>query len=282
MLLAPNVRAQTDPVADETAVDPATVVQTFKTEGWDQLSESCKAKVFPISAGGSKDERVSCTIYDPKNQFIIVAGNSTSEDFVPAANDHAFAYAVDLDGNWKWGKFFYNVSFAVSTISGCQLDGNGNVVFLSMGDSMPVIMELNPLDGSITNFMSFQWYNTTESNVPWYQTFGGVYHDLDDMIDHRSYYYLSFVMIDYLQVLKVDKEAKTIAWNYQHYIDTNENDAIEYQNYKIPGLLHQDAQNPGQMFLIGRLEGYASVIKFSKSNFNIHWKVIIGNMKNSP
>jgi hypothetical protein len=33
------------------------------------------------------------------------------------------------------------------------------------------------------------------------------------------------------------------------------------------------------MFLIGRIEGFASVIKFSKSNFNIQWKVLVGNMK---
>jgi hypothetical protein len=36
------------------------------------------------------------------------------------------------------------------------------------------------------------------------------------------------------------------------------------------------------MFLIGRLEGFASVIKFTKSSFNIHWKVTIGNMDNDP
>jgi metallophosphoesterase superfamily enzyme len=34
------------------------------------------------------------------------------------------------------------------------------------------------------------------------------------------------------------------------------------------------------MFLLGRLEGFASVIKFSKFDFNIQWKVIIGNMDN--
>lgn len=158
-------------------------------EGWD----SCKQKVFPLSVGGSKDERVSCTIYDPVNEYIIVAGNSTSEDFAPAANDHAFAYAVDLDGNWKWGNFFYNVSYAVSTISGCHMDGNGNIVFLSMGDSRPVIMEVDPSDGSIINFMSFEG---SDANMPWYQTFGGVYHDLEDIFDGKSYYYLSFVMQD--------------------------------------------------------------------------------------
>lgn len=98
---------------------PSSNVVKAATAGIDQLSDGCKTKLFPITSGGSKDEKVSCTIYDEVNQLIILAGNSSSEDYVPAANDHAFAYAVDLDGNWKWGKFFYNVSFAISTISGC-------------------------------------------------------------------------------------------------------------------------------------------------------------------
>ena len=229
MMIVPSVGAQDDPLE---------ITQSFKTEGWDELTDSCKQKVFPISAGGSKDERVSCTIYDPVNEFIIVAGNSTSEDFVPAANDHAFAYAVDLDGNWKWGKFFYNVSFAVSTISGCHMDGNGKVVFLSMGDSMPVIIELNPKDGSIENFVSFQWYNTTENNVPWYTTFGGVYHDLEDIVDKRAYYYLSFIMVEELHVLKIDRDAHTVVWNYRHYVEIDaDDDDNKYKNFNLPDLL---------------------------------------------
>jgi hypothetical protein len=46
-------------------------------------------------------------LYDEKNKLIIVAGNSTSIDYVAGTNDHAFAYALDLDGNWIWGKSFY-------------------------------------------------------------------------------------------------------------------------------------------------------------------------------
>ena len=94
------------------------------------MSSTCSYKLFPVVSGGSKDEKVSCTLYDMKNEQIIVAGNSTSEDYAPAANNHAFVYAVDFDGNWKWGKFFYNVSYAVSTISGCHMDANNETVVL--------------------------------------------------------------------------------------------------------------------------------------------------------
>jgi hypothetical protein len=117
------------------------------TAGWDKLTTGCKEKLFPVTSGGSKDEMVSCTIYDRVNDLIIVAGNSTSEDYAPAANDHAFAYALDFDGNWVWGKFFYNVSMAVTTISGCTMNDNGNLVFLGMGNQVPVIMEIYPKDG---------------------------------------------------------------------------------------------------------------------------------------
>jgi len=131
-------------------------VSDFGTYGWENLHDQCKYQLFPISSGGSKDEKVSCTVFDPVNQFIIVAGNSTSEDYAPAANDHAFAYAVDLDGNWKWGKFFYNVSYAMSTISGCEVDDNSNLVLLGQGNSVPVIMELNTIDGTVLKFMSLE------------------------------------------------------------------------------------------------------------------------------
>ena len=62
------------------------------------------------------------------NSLIIVAGNTTSDDFAPAANDHGFVYAVDFSGNWVWGKFYYNQSYAVQTISGCQLDAKNRLI----------------------------------------------------------------------------------------------------------------------------------------------------------
>lgn len=118
-----------------------------ETHGWDTMSDTCKANLFPVSAGGNGDEKVTCTVFDQVNEFIIVAGQSNSDDFAPAANDHAFVYAVDLDANWMWGKFFYNVSYAVSSISGCHLDDEGTLNVLGLGASEPVVMQINPLNG---------------------------------------------------------------------------------------------------------------------------------------
>ena len=65
------------PIASDT---PLTVEPTMP-EGFDEMSTTCQEKVFPITSGGSQDEWVSCTIYDPVNEYIIVGGNTTSDDY---------------------------------------------------------------------------------------------------------------------------------------------------------------------------------------------------------
>jgi len=253
------------------------------TAGWDQMTTECKERLFPITSGGSKDEMVSCTLYDKANKQIIVAGNSTSEDYAPAANDHAFAYAVDLEGNWMWGKFFYNVSFAVSTISGCHLDANNKLVFLATGDSMPVIMEVNPKDGIIEKFMSLEKIGTGSDNQPWFKTFGAIYHDTKDYYEpSKSFYYVSFIMSDYTQLLKVNSKANAatqkhdIAWNYEYFY-TAASTADVWKNKKTPRFLHQDNKDPTRMYLLGRHNGKAGIMKFDKRKAQLDWRLEINS-----
>jgi hypothetical protein len=94
------------------------------------FTDACTYKQLPIFVGGKSNEYVNCLIYDPANEMIIMAGNTTSVNFAPAANDHAFVIALDLYGNWQWGKFFYNVSYAVSTVSGCKMSSDGSSLSL--------------------------------------------------------------------------------------------------------------------------------------------------------
>jgi hypothetical protein len=102
----------------------------------DNWSDQCKYKNFPVYAGGQSNEYINCVLYDPNNEMIYVTGNTTSSDFAPAANDHGFAYALDINGDWVWGKFFYNVSYAISDISGCSLSSNEEtLVLFGMGNS---------------------------------------------------------------------------------------------------------------------------------------------------
>jgi hypothetical protein len=78
--------------------------------------------MFPITAGGIFDDYVNCTMHDDVNDLIIVAGETYSEGFGPNGQPHGYAYAVDNDGNWIWGFFYYNVGIAIDSISGCKFD----------------------------------------------------------------------------------------------------------------------------------------------------------------
>lgn len=39
-------------------------------------------------------------MYDPRTQYFIIAGNTTSDDFVADRSNHGFVVAIDLDANW--------------------------------------------------------------------------------------------------------------------------------------------------------------------------------------
>ena len=74
------------------------------------MDAHCQDQIFPITAGGTGEEYVSCTVLDEKNNFIIVGGNTTSADFGPAPAPSGFLYAVDVHGSWQWGNVFFNAS----------------------------------------------------------------------------------------------------------------------------------------------------------------------------
>lgn len=184
-------------------------------------------------------------MFDEANQYIIVVGNTTSDDWAPAANDHGMAYAVDLEGNWRWGKFFYNVSFAISAISGCQFDANGDLIVMGIGDSIPIVMFLDPGTGKSKNFISLEMIGTTSDNQPWYMTWGGIYHDTRDEAEPtKSFVYMAFAMNDYLHVLKINSAVNSaghfdIAWNFQNFYAVTESDTTtHWWNKKAPRFLH--------------------------------------------
>jgi sugar lactone lactonase YvrE len=91
-------------------------------------SDACMYKKFPIFAGGSKDEEVRALQVDPDSNYIYVGGRTESSNFAPAENPHGYVYAVSPDGDWMWGQFFYNVSYAVSQVDGILLSQYGTVL----------------------------------------------------------------------------------------------------------------------------------------------------------
>ena len=131
-----------------------------------QDTSNCEYNKFPIYMGGSKDEKISCFMYDPLNELFIIGGNTTSDDFAPASNSHSFMIAVDLDANQRWGKFFYNLSNAVSDISGCKLSSDGSsMIVMGQSNLQPVYMEINTLDGSILQLISIEKDKTSDTAI---------------------------------------------------------------------------------------------------------------------
>jgi hypothetical protein len=53
-----------------------------------------------------------------------------------------------MNGNWMWGQFFYNVSYAVSEINAIKMSSKSNyAVVLGQANSKPIIMSLSKTDG---------------------------------------------------------------------------------------------------------------------------------------
>jgi hypothetical protein len=157
--------------------------------------------------------------------MIVMGGNTTSVNFAPAGNDHAFLIGVDYYGNWQWGKFFYNVSYAVSDISGCKMSSDGSSLTLfAMANAAPVVMDINTNDGTINKFLSVEYTAQTTSSVPTFKTYGAVYYDKKDSYDNLQYVYQAFLMNDKVEMLRmqISSTNPVIDWSYEFY-DFTEN-----------------------------------------------------------
>jgi len=87
------------------------------------------------------------------SQFTFVGGTTKSPDWAPAQNPHGFIYAISSTGDWMWGHFFYNVSYAVSEIDGMHMSQNGTyLTCLGLSNTKPILMNLEPKTGQIKNF----------------------------------------------------------------------------------------------------------------------------------
>ena len=91
--------------------------------------------------------------HDKINDFIIVAGNSSSDDYVMNNNSHGFVYALDIESNWMWGMYFIYDTMHITTISGCILDDDGNGVFLGLANKKPIILVLDLKSGKPILFL---------------------------------------------------------------------------------------------------------------------------------
>lgn len=212
--------------------------------------------------------------------MIVYGGNTTSVGFAPAANDHAFLVGIDYDGNWMWGKFFYNVSYALSDISGCQMASDGlSLTLLGVSNSQPVVMDINTIDGLPNKFLSVEWTAMTAKNVPVFSTQGAVYYDKQDFYDGQQYIYWAFIMNNQIEMLRmlVSVTMPVIDWSYEFYLFTSSqaSDLIRRQD---PALMHIDPTDNSVIYLSGRYQGKGSVMKFAKRTGKMQWWASLKNV----
>ena len=246
--------------------------------GLTYADDSCLTELYPVYAGGTQREYVNCFVYDPNTELIIVGGNTTSDDFAPAANDHGYLYALDLSGNWQWGKFFYNVSYAVSDVSGCQLasDGKSLTVF-GMGNSAPVIMDMNTADGIINKYISLEYIETSADVVPVYKMYGAIYNDKVDYFDGKDYIYAAFLMDSKLEFLRLTNTNEPVVdWSYEFTDDTTAQVTDDLTRRKDPAFIHTDPRDEQVVYLSGRYYGRASVMRFQKRQAKLRWFAYFG------
>ena len=182
-----------------------------------------------------------------------MGGNTTSEDFAPSKSSHGFMFALDLDGNWKWGNFFYNVSYAVTQISGCQMASDGkSISVLGLGNTQPVLMSMNTKDGTFQSFISLEYWNTTTSTDIKFKTQGAIYNDVVDYYDDQNYYYTSFIMDDKMELLRMRNGAQpTVDWTYE-FTDYTAAEATDIFRQKDPAFITNDPRDNQVLYLIGR------------------------------
>jgi hypothetical protein len=240
-----------------------------------QLSEECSYNIFPLFIGGDNgSEKTSCLIYDKTHDLIILGGNTTSDDFAPASNEHGYLIALDVQGNWKWGNFFYNVSWAISDITGCNMASDGSSLsVMATGNGMPVMMSVNTEDGAINSFVSLLWKDHDDDNTPEYDIGGAIFNDVSDERDDQNYFYTSFNMNDEMHVVRVrnDVDDPQVDWHYS-VVDITEDQEEDWQiRRKDSNFMHPDPKDPMVLYLTGRLRGFGSVVRFQKRDFRIRW-----------
>ena len=64
-----------------------------------------------------------------------------------------------------------------------------------MGNSVPIIIDVNPYNGRINNYISFENVKLNDKGMqPDFKTYGAIYYDNFDDFDGKPYIYAAFLM----------------------------------------------------------------------------------------
>lgn len=197
---------------------------------------------------------------DPATNMMYVGGSTESSNFAPAENPHGYVYAVSEDGDWMWGQFFYNVSYAVSSIDGILLSQNGTVLnCLGQANNKPIIMNLNKAKGQIVKFYTIDPMEPKLKTS--YIVSQSLYHE-ERSEDGLAYYYISFVQrIEskrFIHVLKFSASDLKIVW---HISRTGKADVDDR-----PNIMVMDTNVQREFYLLGKMRKLQSTTEITPSD----------------
>jgi hypothetical protein len=89
---------------------------------------------------------------------------------------------VDFDGNWKWGRFYYNTSYPLQTLSGCQFDSAGAFLLTGLLHNVPVIININTTDGNVNSLIQIDplLEDGERTSLGDFKTYYGIHHEVSD------------------------------------------------------------------------------------------------------
>jgi hypothetical protein len=231
-------------------------------------NDVCNYKEFPVFAGGEKEEVMKCMDLDPTNNFFIAGGKTQSSDFAPAENYHGYIFALDSNGNWMWGNFFYNVSYAISDVTACKMSSaNGLITVLGQANQKPIVMFLNKNDGSINKFITIEPVATT-TTAPTYATGQAIYMNEGEVFDGKSYIYVSFTRTlsgnSEMHIVRIlNDNPISISW---HYTSSYVAATPHFPQFIAPSISEGD-----QFFWMGQYNGFGSIIKFLNRDAKVEY-----------
>lgn len=127
-------------------------------------------------------------------------------------------YAVDMQGDWKWGHFFYNTSVQINHFTGCTMDSRGMLMVTGLADATnvkPFVAEINTKTGKPFKFLFIE--KIVADDFTEYITTTGMHYDDRDPRDGKPYYYMSLVYNNkQIQIIKIDSTDGSVKWSYQY------------------------------------------------------------------
>jgi len=87
---------------------------------------------------------------DPATRCAYLYGTTYSSNFGPLPSPHGFATAI-CEGNYMWGKYYYNTTFQLLQIDGAKLHKKGSSVLAEIGlaNGYPVLMMKDAGNGTV-------------------------------------------------------------------------------------------------------------------------------------